>query len=436
MTPPDEPAEGEFELSSEAAEKMGTQLASALAPSHASSETIEIPEHDTWPYEIDGAKGTAWVFLADGHDDLTDPLIVSDGFQGVPSSLEEWSVLWSEDPDDPEGYPWAKDVSDAGKDLILLGYNDRTASILDNAKIAKACILEAIEKRVGDTPLVVGGFSMGGLITRYTLALMEYEEEHDGGPDHQTSTYFSYDSPHRGGWIPISVQAFAHFIAGLKPNEPKMTAMSRMLNSPAARQMATYHISTHKNDPQAAPDDLRDTFSDALQRVGSFPQKPKRIAVANGRADGVIRDLPTDNITLLWSGKPGATLYGQTPGTGQVVAQLRGLLPNFTVKTDDIPALDGAPGGTLETNGIAVNALTNEGITASTAFPWVCFVPTVSAVDVADPESSATSPIPPSPPAGCGFHTYKCATASDEPADLEHTRLTRELCTWLLENFE
>jgi hypothetical protein len=41
------------------------------------------------------------------------------------------------------------------------------------------------------------------------------------GDKHQTSTYFSYDSPHRGGWVPISVQAFAHFMASQDPRQSR-----------------------------------------------------------------------------------------------------------------------------------------------------------------------------------------------------------------------
>jgi hypothetical protein len=68
-----------------------------------------------------------------------------------------------------------------------------------------------------------------------------------------------------------------------------------------------------------------------------------------------------------------------------------------------------------------------------TDFPWVCFVPAVSAVDAGDPTTAATAPIPDEPPDGCGLDAYKCATASEDPTHYEHTLLTEELCTWLLQ---
>ena len=209
------------QLSDDDLERIDAQLAGVFGPSHAASEPTERVPDETWYFDQAGkeitdaktAKGTAWVFYAKDHTKLTNPLIASDGFQGVPSKLEDWSVLWSDVPNDPKGYAWGKDLDEAGKDLIILGYTganniflgqltNRTASILDNANIAKACIKKAIQSRgPNGTPLVVGGFSMGGLITRYTLALMEWELRTgvDGAVHHETSTYFSYDSPHRGG---------------------------------------------------------------------------------------------------------------------------------------------------------------------------------------------------------------------------------------------
>jgi len=370
--------------------------------------------------------------------------------------------LWSTNPDDPKGYHWGTDLREAGKDLIILGYADRTASILDNAKIARACIRRAIAERDGDEPLVVGGFSMGGLITRYTLALMETE-----GEDHQTATYFSYDSPHRGGWVPISIQAFAHYMADQQTEPPPdptkdAAAMSRMLNSPAARQMAAYHLDPDAdgpgpNDPAPAPGPApqRQAFLDELRKVGWFPKglpdlPIKRIAVANGRADGVGLVLPTDNQTLkCTSGVLGVGLFGQDPAQQHLVANLikKTVVPwdKTEVHANGIPALDGAPGGTLDSNRIVVNALRGASLFPSnTDFPWVCFVPTVSAADVADPETHATQRIPDDPPDGCWFHAYRCASPAGAPptgADEEyhphkHTLLTKELCTWITENIQ
>jgi len=438
--------EAQMELPPDAAAELNTQLTRALGSPPMPSSGVRPTPSFTWNYEVNKVsgpgkvQGTAWVFLADGHHQITAPLIASDGFFPEPSDLLQWSMLWNEHDD--RGHHWANDLNEAGRDFIILGYHDRMASILDNAQIARECIRQTIAEGT-DTPLTVGGFSMGGLITRYTLALMEDEKE-----DHKTSTYFSYDTPHRGGWIPISLQAFAHFLAGLNP---LLSGMSNMIKSPAGRQMLSYYIDTHLSPPRNAPAHQgRTDFLAELDRVGSFPLTTKKIGVANGRADGVGLDvdhLAPDNVTLKWTPKQdhlaGATLYLQAPGTGHLVATLKKLAwPNqdpppdlIEVYTDHVPALDGAPGGIQGTNYLAADTLKKAGFDASTDFPYVCFVPTVSAADVAEPgDPAAAEPIPDKPPAECGLDAYKCQPPSEDIRLHEHTFVTKELSDWIMDN--
>jgi predicted alpha/beta-fold hydrolase len=113
--------------------------------------------------------------------------------------------------------------------VILLGFEERSASILDNAEAAVAAIMRAVAEQQGDSRLVVGGFSVGGIVTRYALATMERQRM-----DHRTALYFSYDSPHRGASIPVGVQAFSHFV-------PLPNSFAKQMNSPAARQMLWQH---------------------------------------------------------------------------------------------------------------------------------------------------------------------------------------------------
>jgi hypothetical protein len=106
-------------------------------------------------------------------------------------------------------------LHEQGRDVIVLGYKRRNAALRDNAAVAIECIKLVRDKRVGDAPLVVGGLSMGGLVTRHALALMESEVGVAEHGEHEVGTYFSFDSPHRGAWIPISLQRFARFLSGL-----------------------------------------------------------------------------------------------------------------------------------------------------------------------------------------------------------------------------
>src|SRR5690606_28802953 len=152
----------------------------------------EPPEpHDIWPLTT-GAGGTAWVYYSPMNNNrLVKPVILADGFSMGRSSLAElWAGL-----EENGRYRFISELHAIGRDVIILGYDDRKASILDNAETAIECIREALAERVGDAKLVVGGFSMGGTVMRYALSKMQQDP---AMPDPETSLYLSYDTPHNG----------------------------------------------------------------------------------------------------------------------------------------------------------------------------------------------------------------------------------------------
>ena len=430
-------AEETLDITVEGAAALGGKLTQAFNPRTVEPGAQAAPEPDhTWPLE----GGKAWVWRVPGNATLTKPVIIADGFSGGASLLAEWAGLWAQS-EIADSYPWGTKLHEQGRDVIVLGYNSRSAPIRDNAEVAIQCIQQAAAERTGDTPLVVGGLSMGGLVTRYALAKLESE---DDDVAHEVGTYFSYDSPHRGAWIPISLQVFAHFLAALAdllPDEPEneekkrqLKAMQGLINSTAARELLWKHTNTHLGlGSTFTADPARQTFLDALEAVGSYPKNVRRLGVANGRGDGEGLDVSPGAKNLDWPKetlKPGATLYAQDVGTDKKVAELHKVIGGATtVKTSGIPALDGAPGGTLDSFGIAAKALDEAGYTATVAFPDVCFVPVASAVDLADP-SDPFAPVNEMGKDESGLHEFKVASQNEG-----HTLLTRELCDWLTERF-
>jgi hypothetical protein len=362
-------------------------------------------------WELPG--GTAWVYYGEGHQSLVNPVILADGFNTGPSNLHEsWHFLERGD------YPLISELRRRGRDLVILGFAERSASILDNAQTAIAAITQTLAERYGNTPLTVGGFSMGGLVTRYALAKMEHD-----GLDHQTALYVSYDSPHRGAWIPISLQAFAHF---LRPANP---VFSRQINSPAARQLLFRHISEVGSEPQQ--DTLRTEFLDHLRAVGSWPSIPRKIGVANGMGNGTGNGVPAGVEALKCTGLVfnGTVLYTQSAGDDQQVAVLRSILgAHKDIRTSGLPELDGAPGGTLESFGILADALNKHG-QAEVYYRSICFVPAVSAVAIRDldDQDDVYANIGSLRPSQSELDEFLCA--SDNEA---HTQITEELCTWIL----
>lgn len=371
---------------------------------------VEVPEHEEWQLP----NGFAWVFPGQGNSGLVRPVIMADGFNLGRSELDKlYQGLEG-------GHPFVSELRRRGRDVILLGFEERSASILDNAQAAQAAIMRAVAEQVGDAHLVVGGFSMGGIVTRYALAKMETQRM-----AHRTALYFSYDSPHRGASIPVGVQAFSHFI-------PFPNSFAKQMNSPAARQMLWRHYDEETGKVGVAPE--RTEFLDELNRLGGWPQIPMKIAVANGRADGVgLPDVPPGEVALrIDKIYPGTTFYTQAQGDDVTAAYLNRRFPKAekTVTTGDFPELDGAPGGTLHTYKILADAMRKLGGAVDLRHEEVCFVPSVSAVAVRDIETQKDlyTNIGDLAPEESELDDYLCSSTTTA-----HTAITEELCTWLLD---
>ncbi|WP_187370193.1 lipase family alpha/beta hydrolase, partial [Streptomyces boluensis] len=365
--------------------------------------------------------GTAWIYHGEGNGQLTRPVLIADGFSTGPSDL---ALTWENLEYGP--YPLLSELRRRGRDVVLIGYHERSASILQNAEAVLAAVIEAIDRRVGDHPLTVGGFSMGGLVTRYALAKMETV-----GIEHQTQLYFSYDSPHTGAWIPIALQAFAHYIKKLNP------AFSDQINSPAAQELLSQHIANW--DDKHAPSEKRRAFLRALEEVGNWPRsrETRLIALANGPDTGAGNGISPGADALIGKGLTiaGTKLRTQSEGESQLVANLRVLTtPNNEVHTNGLPDIDGAPGGTLDGFGILADKLNDLpsllGFGVDNPIREHCFVPAVSAIALREPAThdDLYTPIADEELEETPFHAVKLASQSDT-----HTLVTEELSTWFLD---
>jgi hypothetical protein len=409
-------------------EPTNEQLAEALRNSGpiilaAGPKEVPVGIHPTHNEVWNLAGGTAWVFYADGNDRLTRPVIMADGFNSGPSTIDfSWTGLELGD------YPMISELRRRGHDVIIVGFDERSASILDNAQAVEDAIFRAIGERDGNAPLAVGGFSMGGLVTRYALADLERKKM-----DHQTAVYWSYDSPHRGAWIPISLQAFAHYARAKNLDH----TFSDQINSPAAQQLLWRHIPEWDAVPEESK--LRTEFRTALERVGGWPRWPRKIGVANGVSTGTGTGLPPGAVALQGNGYAitPTRLYIQSPGDDALVADLRILLPlelKDRVRTSDLPEIDGAPGGTLEGFGILADVLAGlppiVGAAATAPIRSHCFVPAVSAVAIrdVDTDDNLYANIDELSAEDSELDEFKCASRNEE-----HTKITEELCTWIFD---
>ncbi|MEU5692232.1 hypothetical protein [Actinosynnema sp. NPDC020468] len=374
-----------------------------LNPNPPAPEPAPNPDH-TW--EFDG--GWAWVYLANPKFGLARPVILSDGFNSGPSSLDGlYDGLERGD------YAFVSELRDRGHDLVLVGYKERSASILDNALFVQQVIRRAIAERVGEARLTVGGFSMGGLVTRYALAALERQEF-----DHETAVYVSYDSPHRGAWVPIALQNLAHFLTSVP-------ALGDQINSDASRQLLWRHVESV--DGEVRPDPLRGAFLEALEAVGNWPRVPRLIGVANGVGTGAGNGVPAGEsaLTVETGWFTDTDLRTQAAGTVKV-ARLKGLFQDREITTENLPELDGASGGTLDTFGIAGDKLKATG-KVTIAHRTVNFVPTGSAVAIADPDH--LGPVDELDPATSELDEFLVSSEGNTA----HTAITRELSEWIFD---
>lgn len=309
-------------------------------------------------------------------------------------------------------------VRNEGYDLIVLNFPTYTSAsdgttVIDggadfiqrNAFILIELLNTINAMKVGSEQNVVIGPSMGGLISRYALRYME-----QNSMTHDTRLYLSFDSPHLGANIPISIQytfSYMYNYGGLTDLEDGLNS----INSAAAKQMLIDHYLAHVEAdgytllnpivtlPTGAPN-FRDAFQSELDAMG-FPQSVRNIAIANGSGVGTATGTPGTNIinhTFSLPFSSSATLnLNFTPSASQTntVATITGSLLfgaiplNFSA-TSESPSttdgLDSAPGGTASLSGLdnGSSTILTEFVTNLNQTDYN-FIPTLSALAISNP---------------------------------------------------
>ncbi|MFD5636220.1 esterase/lipase family protein [Streptomyces sp. NPDC127077] len=360
--------------------------------------------------------GSARVYYGQGHKGVVRPVVLADGFNLGPTDFD-W--LW--DGLENGRFPFISELRRRGRTLVLVGFDERSESILRNAETMTAAIMRTVAEQLGDTRLLVGGFSMGGIVTRYALAKMEMQRM-----DHRVGVYVSFDSPHRGAWVPIGLQAFAHYLADAGDD-----TYLRQISSPASQQMLWRHLDALDGTPKESP--LRREFKEQLERVGGWPRIPRLIGVSSGRGDGVGNGVRAGAKALTCAGPlfDGTYFLAQPKGEVAEVAVLDGVLGGpYTITTSGFPELDGAPGGTLESFGIVGDTLTAFGENVDMVHRSVCFVPSISAVAIRDldRQENLYAKIDELPPEESELDDFLLSTDNDP-----HAVMTAEIGEWVLD---
>jgi len=218
------------------------------------------------PYLSQAGSGEAYVYLASGHTAITQPVIVVEGFD-IEDAMN-WDELYALLND--EGL--VETLRADGYDAVVLNFASATDYIQRNAFVLVELIEQVQAMLLPQQQFPLVGASMGGLVARYALAYME-----TNAIAHRASLYMSFDTPHAGANIPLGIQYWLDFFADQSADAAFL--LSR-LDTPSARQMLVYH---HTTPPSVSPeaDPLRADFIADLAGLGNYPSV-RKVAVANG----------------------------------------------------------------------------------------------------------------------------------------------------------
>ncbi len=302
---------------------------------------------------------------------LDKPIIVLDGFD--PGDTRDISGLYASLSF--EGENLADILRAEGYDIVILNAPLYTTDGKDidggadyiqrNAMVLVELIQLLNAQKVGNEELVVLGPSMGGLIARYGLSYMEAN-----ALEHETRLYISFDSPHRGANIPISLQYLINYFAEELQDPSAQEIVAEVLNSPAAKEMLVDHLLAHllngsayeqdptKLLPEGAPD-FRDAFQSELDNLG-FPSQVRNVTMINGTGNGspvaapgtevVNTNLTIDGLTDVDVALNFTPAAGQTNTVTDATLYFIGIPVSSFSALSESPStsngVDGAPGGT------------------------------------------------------------------------------------------
>jgi pimeloyl-ACP methyl ester carboxylesterase len=310
----------------------------------------------------------------------------------------------------------ADDLRTQGYDLIVLDYNDGGALIQRNAFLLVKLIQHINTVKKGTCPIVLAGYSMGGVVSRYALNYMEANSL-----PHNVGLFFSFDAPQKGANIPLSMQDMIDYL----DNSPITYGLSadirdqvRSIHSYAAQQMLIYHTDYIIGETVSVNPAFTTFYNQMKGLVGGngYPSQPKLIAATLGNASGLgQRFLDANNVpqnhadvqtTLPFKafdfiGQQNVPFVGYVIGGKaftlpyRIVNPQGNLFLNMEISINSfiftgfhqqgyfnapIPA-DIMPGSFTPTFQLVADALNGVGATTYLKMNGGCFIPTLSALD-------------------------------------------------------
>jgi hypothetical protein len=218
-----------------------------------------------------------------------------------------------------------KTLYNEGYEIVLIKFKDCTRAVTDNSYAIQSATLKIQSwLETPNLPIKYVGPSMGGLVVRH--ALQTFRSRYSGILPN-VSTYLSFDSPHRGALVPMSVQAFLLY-ANRIDDDSKIKLAN--LTSPAAKQMMLYTesqtvmpdgVNTYTQDignyegTSTMHGQFMQTLDQGASELYNYSRYSytagdiSRVAIVNGSGDAVNQGLPQNTEF--------ATMYADVAGVDQ-----------------------------------------------------------------------------------------------------------------------
>jgi len=206
-----------------------------------------------------------------------------------------------------------------GHTVLVLEYSDDSAGIETSAQAFELLVSNSdlpVRKYFQQSGVrsIVLGWSMGGLVARYGLTKLESEYR-----EHFTELFISYDVPHRGARLPLSLEVFTNVMQlalssdssspSLFMFESILESANQKYNSASAKEMMNPLIAIAHQDTTSSAITSRfaeiqnqpNTHSaherfyelrNKLFSLGQYPTRSRNIAISNGNAAFNPLDVP------------------------------------------------------------------------------------------------------------------------------------------------
>ena len=185
-------------------------------------------------------------------------------------------------------------------DIIFFDFEHSGDYLQRNAFLVVKLIERINQLKVTNEEIIIQGYSLGGVISRYALTYMEQQSL-----NHNVKLFISHDSPQKGANFPIGIQYSLNTLALnsiasllLYPNYMQFKEWN-----PATKQIALYHVDggnqvslneggSYKTYQITANNHtFFNSFFTELQDLNpesnGYPTKLKKIAISNGSNNGI-----------------------------------------------------------------------------------------------------------------------------------------------------